>query len=135
MVIVVTKGSCGDTAGWIIEFIERRSGVGGELCGVDAPVDDFRVGVSERTSRSRGGGCVERAHVVGVEGCQWRVDVFDLAGCVGKSACSVGFGRGVGIRIDCLPDGEKPVDVGMVQPEDGIEACIWNIAHVSSTSD
>ena len=92
VVSLVEEGSCRDAAGWVVEFVESRSGVGGELAGVDAPVDDFRVGVSKGTSPSRGGGCVESAHAVGVEGCQWCVGVFDLARCVGESALRVGLG-------------------------------------------
>ena len=87
------KGSCRDTARWVVKFVECGSSVGGELGGVDAPVDDFRVRVSERTSRSRGGGRVERAHAVGVEGRQCSVDVFGIARCGGVGALCVGLGR------------------------------------------
>lgn len=34
-----------------------------------------------------------------------------------------------------MPDGKEPVDVCMVQPEDGVKACVWDETHVSSVSD
>lgn len=34
-----------------------------------------------------------------------------------------------------MPDGKEPVDVCMVQPEDWIKACIWDVTHVASVSD
>ena len=116
-------------------MIKGCSRVGRELRRVDAPVDDFRVGVSERASRSRSRGRIERAVVVGVEGRQRRVDVFDLSRSVGEGAVAVGLGRGVGVRVDGLPDGEEAVDVGVMEPEDGVEACVGDVAHVSSVSD
>ena len=134
-VSLVEDGSCRDTAGWIVEFFDRRSGVGGELGGVDAPVDDFRVRVSEMTSRSSGGGRVECTHVVGMEGCKRSINVFDAARRVGISPVSVHLGRGVGIRVDGLPDRKESVDVCMVQPEDRVKACVWNDTHVASVSD
>lgn len=89
----VEKGPCRDSVGWIVQLIERCSGIGGELRGIDAPIDDFRVRVSESTSRSRGGGRVESAHAVGMEGRQCSVDIFGLARCNGISAFCVGLGR------------------------------------------
>ena len=70
-----------------------------------------------------------------MEGRQRRVDVFDLSRSVGEGAVAVDLGRGVGVRVDGLPDGEEPVDVCVMEPEDGIEACVGNVAHVSSVSD
>ena len=125
------KGSCRDTAGWVVKIVECGSSVGGELGGVDAPVDDFWVRVSERTSRSCGGGRVECAHAVGVEGRQCSVDVFGIARCDGVGALCVGLGCGIRIGVNCLPDGEEPVDVCVVEPEDRVEACIWNVTHVA----
>lgn len=69
LVALVEQRSCRKAAVWIIEGVEGRSGVGGELGGVNAaPVDDFGVGVAKWTGQSRGGGRVERARAVGVEG-------------------------------------------------------------------
>lgn len=70
-----------------------------------------------------------------MEGRQGRVDVFGLAGCVREGAFGVDFGCCVRVRVDCLPDGEEPVDVCVVQPEDWIKACVWDVAHVSSVAD
>lgn len=47
----------------------------------------------------------------------------------------VGLGCRVGVWIDGLPDGEEPVDVCVVQPEDWVEAGVWDVAHVSSPPD
>ena len=44
-----------------VRCVEYCSGVGGELAGIEAPVDDFGVGVPDRTGQSHGGGCVEGA--------------------------------------------------------------------------
>ena len=40
--------SYGTAGGWAVESVESRSGVRGELSGVDAPVDYFRIRVAER---------------------------------------------------------------------------------------
>ena len=70
-----------------------------------------------------------------MEGCKRSIDIFDVARWVGISPESIRFGRGVGIRVDGLPDSEEPVDVCMVQPEDRVKACVWNESHVSSVTD
>ena len=132
---VVGKGSGRDTVRWVVEFVDSGSGVGGESGGVEAPVDDFGVCVSERASGSSGGGRVECTHVIGMEGCKRSIDIFDFARCVGVSPVSVRLGRCVGIRVDGLPDRKESVDVCMVQPEDRVKARIWDNAHVSSVSD
>lgn len=135
IVSLVEERSRRDAAGWIVEFVNYRSSIGGEPGSVDAPVDDFRVCVSEMASRSSGGGRVECTHVVGMEGCKRGINVFDAAGRVGISPVCVRLGRRVGIRVDGLPDGKESVDVCMVQPEDGVKACVWNDTHVPSVAD
>ena len=82
-----------DAAGRAVEAVERGPGVGREQAGVDAPVDDFGVGVSERTGPSHGGGRVEGVRAVGAEGRQRRVDVLDGAGRGGERAVRVGTRR------------------------------------------
>lgn len=59
----------GDAAGGVVEVVEFCADIGGKLGGIDAPVDDFGVGVTESTSRARGFGVVQGAIIVGVEGC------------------------------------------------------------------
>ena len=70
-----------------------------------------------------------------MERCKGGIDIFDAARCIGKSSIIVRFGRGVGVRVDGLPDGKEPVDVCVMEPEDGVEARVGNDAHVSSASD
>ena len=132
---IVGKGSRRDTAGWVIQFIDLCSGIRGELGGVEAPVDDFRVCVSERPSRSSGSGRVECTHAVGMEGCKRSVDIFDAARRISISPVSVRLGRGVGIGVDSLPDCKESVAVCMMQPEDRVKACVWDETHVPSVAD
>ena len=66
-----SEGTGGDAAGGVVESVYVRADGAGQLGGVDAaPVDDLGVGVAEGAGGADGGGGVECAEDVGVEGCQ-----------------------------------------------------------------
>ncbi len=57
-----------NAAGRVVEIIEVCTDVGGELGGVDVPIDYFRVGVAKGASEACSFGVVQGRTVVGVKG-------------------------------------------------------------------
>ncbi len=64
----VERTAAGEAAFGVVKLVECCAGVGGELRGGDAPVDEFGVGVSKWAGRASGEGGVEDSGGVGVEG-------------------------------------------------------------------
>lgn len=116
----------------VVELFDGRAGVGGDLRGGEGPVADFGDGVAKGAGRAHIGGGVERGAGVGVEGREACVNVFGCAGGDGEGAALVGLRSNVGVRVDCLPDGEETIDVGVVEEEDWVKGAVGDKAHPSS---
>ncbi len=67
-----------------------------------------------------------------MEGCQASVDVFSCAGSDGEGAGLVCLGSHVGIWIDCLPDGEDTIHIGVVEEKDWVKGAVGYKSHPSS---
>ena len=99
-----------------VEFV--HGGFGGR----DGRAVGFRVGVAESGRVADGGRGPEVAGRVFVERGERRVGVDVLAGFEDCGAVLDLVLRGHPVvGVDGLPDGEEPVDVGMMEPENGVE--------------
>ena len=94
-----------------VQSVEIGADVGGEFGGADAPVNYLRVRVAKGARVASAGRGVERILRVGVEGGEWRIDVFGGAGLVGEGSSGVNLRSCVGIGVDGLPDCDEAVDV------------------------
>lgn len=135
-----TRGSFGNassasraTSGWVINLIDDGGDVGFEdsRVAIDTPVHDFRICVSERfcaSHISRSKQCTLSIAVEGVQGSvgincsSHRNDVITLS-CVPRNGELVG--------VYGLPDSKNAVNIGVVEPEDGIKSSHREVSHLA----